>query len=74
MEVVQRGSVKPIQVSMQDRQGGRKHITRVIHAESFAIDPGAAHCRCHSRWTGLTKATRGEPVHVMSPCPPPPQL
>ncbi|KAK9846268.1 hypothetical protein WJX81_000422 [Elliptochloris bilobata] len=39
LEVVQRGSVKAIQVSMQDRQGGRKHITRIVHVESFAIDP-----------------------------------
>jgi hypothetical protein len=26
-------------------QGGRKHITRIIHAESFAIDPGGARRR-----------------------------
>lgn len=39
---MQRGGIKPIQVSMQDRQGGRKHITRIVHVESFAIDPGTA--------------------------------
>ena len=29
MEVVKKGSIKPIVVHLEDRQGGRKHITRV---------------------------------------------
>ena len=40
MEVVQKGSIKNIAVSMEDRQGGRKHITRLVHVESFALNPG----------------------------------
>ncbi len=41
VEVVKKGSVKNIAVSMEDRQGGRKHITRLVHVESFALNPGA---------------------------------
>ncbi|KAK9814155.1 hypothetical protein WJX72_001321 [[Myrmecia] bisecta] len=37
--VVQKGSIKSIVLQLEDRQGGRKHITRVSHVESFAIDP-----------------------------------
>ena len=43
VEVVKKGAVKNIAVSMEDRQGGRKHITRLVHVESFALNPGAAH-------------------------------
>ena len=39
MEVVQKGAIKSIAVAMEDRQGGRKHITRVAHCEAFSIDP-----------------------------------
>lgn len=39
METVQRGAIKSIAVAMEDRHGGRKHITRVAHCESFSIDP-----------------------------------
>ena len=38
-QTVQRGELKPIQVAMEDRQGGRKHLTRVWGLESFALDP-----------------------------------
>ena len=41
MEAVKKGAVKNIAVSMEDRQGGRKHITRLVHVESFALNPGA---------------------------------
>ena len=34
-----KGELKPIVVSMEDRQGGRKHITRVAHYEPFGLDP-----------------------------------
>jgi hypothetical protein len=42
--VVQRGQIKNIAVSMEDRQGGRKHITRLVHVESFALNPGGDGC------------------------------
>lgn len=39
VEVVKKGSVKKVVLGLEDRQGGRKHITRITHVESFAIDP-----------------------------------
>lgn len=39
VQTVQKGEVKAIQVAMEDRQGGRKHLTRVWGLESFAVDP-----------------------------------
>ena len=36
---VQKGELKPIVVAMEDRQGGRKHITRVAYFEPFGLDP-----------------------------------
>ena len=36
---VQKGELKPIVVSMEDRQGGRKHITRIAFFEPFGLDP-----------------------------------
>ncbi len=38
VEVVKKGSIRNIQLTMEDRQGGRKHVTRVIHVESFGFD------------------------------------
>lgn len=38
VEVVRKGTPKNISIQMEDRQGGRKHITRVAHVESFAIE------------------------------------
>eukprot|EP00884_Botryococcus_braunii_P009147 jgi/Botrbrau1/18233/Bobra.53_1s0087.1 len=39
VEVVKKGTVKKVVLALEDRQGGRKHITRITHVESFAIDP-----------------------------------
>lgn len=39
MESVHKGTLKNISVAMEDRQGGRKHITHVAHFETFSIDP-----------------------------------
>jgi Translation initiation factor SUI1 len=39
VEVVKKGSIKKVVLALEDRQGGRKHITRITHVESFAIDP-----------------------------------
>ena len=38
-QTVQRGELKPISVSMEDRQGGRKHITRVSGFEAYGLEP-----------------------------------
>jgi translation initiation factor 2D len=35
---LQRGRVKPIQVIVEDRQGGRKHITRIQRMRVYGID------------------------------------
>ena len=41
VEVVKKGTVKKVFVQLEDRQGGRKHLTRVTHVESFGFDPDA---------------------------------
>jgi translation initiation factor 2D len=38
-EVLQKGSIKNIKISAEDRHAGRKHLTRVVGVEAFAIDP-----------------------------------
>ncbi len=38
-EVLQKGSIKNIRITAEDRHAGRKHVTRVVGVESFAIDP-----------------------------------
>ena len=37
MEVVKKGMIRNIQVTQEDRQGGRKHLTRVSYVESFGF-------------------------------------
>ena len=36
---IKKGPVKPVVITLEQRQGGRKHITRVSGLESFAIPP-----------------------------------
>ena len=36
--MVKKGTIRNIQLTMEDRQGGRKHVTRVTHVESFGLD------------------------------------
>ncbi len=38
-EVVRKGSIRNIELRLDDRVGGRKHATKVSHVESFARDP-----------------------------------
>ena len=38
VEVVKKGTIRNIQVAMEDRQGGRKHLTRITFVESFGFD------------------------------------
>ena len=40
MEHTYKGAAKHIGVVLEDRAGGRKHITRITAMEAFAIDPG----------------------------------
>lgn len=37
VEVVKKGAVKNISISMEDRMGGRKHVTHLAHVESFGL-------------------------------------
>jgi len=37
VEVVKKGAVKNISISMEDRMGGRKHVTHVVGVESFGL-------------------------------------
>lgn len=39
IEVVNKGAVKNISIQMEDRMGGRKHVTKLSHVESFALEP-----------------------------------
>ena len=36
--MVKKGTIRNIQLTIEDRQGGRKHVTRVTHVESFGFD------------------------------------
>lgn len=38
VEVIKKGTIRNIQVAMEDRQGGRKHLTRITYVESFGFD------------------------------------
>ena len=38
-EVLQKGAVKNIRITAEDRHAGRKHVTRVVGVEAFAIEP-----------------------------------
>lgn len=39
VEVVKKGAIKGIKIGVEERQGGRKHVTHVTGMESFALDP-----------------------------------
>lgn len=41
VEKVFRGPLKKICITVEDRQGGRKHVTRVSGVERFALSPDA---------------------------------
>eukprot|EP00871_Galdieria_phlegrea_P000533 jgi/Galph1/1480/GphlegSOOS_G160.1 len=37
--VIRKGAVKPVLIIVEDRQGGRKHVTRIQGLETFGLDP-----------------------------------
>ena len=37
--MVNKGAIKPISIQTEDRQGGRKHITKLAHIESVGLNP-----------------------------------
>ena len=38
-EVLQKNAIKNIRITAEDRHAGRKHVTRVVGVEAFAIEP-----------------------------------
>lgn len=88
VEAQGRGTVKSIVVSMEDRMGGRKHLTHLSHMESFGLDPDELAAVLQKKWstscsvnklpgkteTGKMLDLQGNLLKVMSlPCMPPPK-
>jgi len=71
VEVVKKGSIRNIQLTMEDRQGGRKHVTRVIHVESFGFDAdelaGILQRKFLCGWLS-TPPTGGKPIQLQKEC------
>ena len=87
-ETLARGNVKNIVVSMEDRMGGRKHLTHLSHVEGFGIDPDELAAVLQKKWstscsvnklpgkteTGKMLDLQGNLLKVLpsGQCPPPP--
>ena len=56
--MVHKGLVKPIHIQLEDRAGGRKHITRITHVESFGIDPEELGNLMQKRFSAASSVTR----------------
>lgn len=39
LEQISKGQVKNISIQTEDRQGGRKHVTKIAHVEAFGLNP-----------------------------------
>lgn len=50
-ETLARGNVKNIVVSMEDRMGGRKHLTHLSHVEGFGLDPDELAAVLQKKWS-----------------------
>lgn len=74
VEVVKKGSVKKVVVGLEDRQGGRKHITRITHVESFAIDPSELGNLLQRKFQTSSSITVRRPPLRVSRGPPAPPL
>ena len=37
-EVLTKGSLQPVEAQIEDRSGGKKHITKVRNFEAYALD------------------------------------
>ena len=51
IETQARGNIKNIVVSMEDRMGGRKHLTHLSHVESFGLDPDELATVLQRKWS-----------------------
>ena len=62
VEVVNKGTIKNISIQTEDRQGGRKHITKLAHIESFGLNPDEFSGVLQRKFqvsSGLTKCVKG---------------
>jgi len=50
-ETLGRGNVKSVVVSMEDRMGGRKHLTHLSHVEGFGLDPDELAAVLQKKWS-----------------------
>ena len=50
-ETLARGNVKNIVISMEDRMGGRKHLTHLSHVEGFGLDPDELAAVLQKKWS-----------------------
>ncbi|CAK0786333.1 hypothetical protein CVIRNUC_009546 [Coccomyxa viridis] len=58
VETKARGNVKNIAVSMEDRMGGRKHLTHLSHVESFGLDPDELATVLQRKWSTSCSISR----------------
>ena len=58
VETQARGNVKNIAVSMEDRMGGRKHLTHLSHVESFGLDPDELATVLQRKWSTSCSISR----------------
>ena len=57
-ETLARGNVKNIVVSMEDRMGGRKHLTHLSHVEGFGLDPDELAAVLQKKWSTSCSVTK----------------
>lgn len=57
-ETLQKGSPKNVQVQLEDRAGGRKHITRLSGMEAFGIDPDELATALQRRFQSSASVTK----------------
>ena len=57
-ETLARGNVKNIVISMEDRMGGRKHLTHLSHVEGFGLDPDELATVLQRKWSTSCSVTK----------------
>ena len=50
--------MKKIVVSMEDRMGGRKHLTHLSHVEGFGLDPDELATVLQRKWSTSCSVTK----------------
>jgi translation initiation factor 2D len=49
--LVKKGDVRPVGISLEQRHGGRKHLTNISHLEKFGIDPERFSESCQKKFS-----------------------